>query len=70
MSKIRELISLMLTVLPIIVGLRATVIVFKMSMQEEDEAARDKKRLKNMVIFVVIAECAMSLLYLVLRHIT
>lgn len=69
MTKLSELIAAMLALLPSAAALRAIYCILKMSMNEE-EYSTYRQRLINLLVFVVIAECAMGLLYVVLYYVS
>lgn len=68
MDGIRNLITPMLLVIPLIAALRGIYCCIVMAMDAE-QAPQMKKRLWNMVKFVIIAESAVSLLLLIKNYV-
>lgn len=58
------LISALLAIIPVSVGIRVIVCLIKMN-TDPDQAQLYKTRANNALLFVVVAECAMSLLLLI-----
>lgn len=61
MSTIRDWINVLLLLIPSAAGARAVYCIIKMHMDEE-QASLYKRRLINLLVFTVIAECIFGLL--------
>lgn len=68
MSTIDSFITALLVLLPASAAVRAIICLIKMQMDSE-QASVYKRRLINLLIFTVIAECVMGLLSIVSRYI-
>ena len=55
-SEVKDLITILLAVIPLAAAVRATWILSTMSHAEEGELPGLKRQLKNILLFVVIAE--------------
>lgn len=69
MQYLRELIFAMLFLLPTLGALRAICCVIQIS-SDDEQAGQYKRRLKNLVIFIVIAEGVVGFLYMILDYLT
>lgn len=66
MQTIRDLTTLLLILVPIGGALRVTLCFIYMQMEED--VSHYKKRIRNALVFTVMAECASGLLRLVMSY--
>lgn len=69
MQYLKELIFAMLFLLPALGALRAICCVTQIS-SDDEQAGQYKRRLKNLVIFIAIAEGIVGFLYMILDYLT
>lgn len=67
MIQLEQMINALLLLLPGSAGVRAVVILLRMQADPE-QSGLYKRRLMNLLIFVVIAECALALLNAILGY--
>lgn len=69
MTQLNNLIQAMLFILPALSALRALICAVKIQ-QDDDDAYKYKSRLRNMLAFTAIAECALGLIMIIWKNIT
>ena len=67
MPTIQEWIQVLLALLPAAAGVRAVIICLRMQ-TDPDQASLYKRRLVNLLVFAVIAECALGLMYVLFAY--
>lgn len=67
MPTIREWIQVLLALLPAAAGVRIAVICLRMQ-TDPDQTSLYKRRLVNLLVFAVIAECALGLMYVLFAY--